>query len=91
MVLFMVGLGLGNEEDITVRGLSIVKRSAAVYLEAYTAILGVDRKALETFYGRPVLEADRERVEQDESADAIIVRSHVDLSWSPPQSWRGPQ
>ena len=41
MVFFLIGLGLGNERDITVKGLEIVKRCASVYLEAYTAILGV--------------------------------------------------
>ena len=38
----MVGLGLGDEKDITVKGLEAVKRSEKVFLEAYTSILGVD-------------------------------------------------
>lgn len=55
-------------EDITVRGLKIVKRCAKVYLESYTSILshgyGVDIHQLENFYGREVIEADRTFVEQ---------------------------
>ena len=41
-VLYVIGLGLGDEKDITVRGLEAVKRSEKVFLEAYTSILGVD-------------------------------------------------
>jgi diphthine synthase len=39
-------IGLGNERDITVKGLKIVKTCEAVYLEAYTAILAVNKEAL---------------------------------------------
>ena len=46
MVFYLVGLGLGNERDITVKGLEIVRRCAAVYLEAYTAILAVPAERL---------------------------------------------
>lgn len=39
MVLFLIGLGLGDEKDITVRGLEIVKSCSKLFLEAYTSIL----------------------------------------------------
>jgi diphthine synthase len=35
----MIGLGLSDEKDITIKGLEAVKRSKAVFLEHYTAIL----------------------------------------------------
>lgn len=63
MVLYMIGLGLSDERDITVKGLEAVKRSKKVYLERYTAILMCETKKLEDFYGREVIEADREFVE----------------------------
>lgn len=69
-MFYLIGLGLGNEQDITVRGLEIVKKCSRVYLEAYTAILGVDRAALETFYGKTILEADRTTVES--RADQLL-------------------
>jgi diphthamide biosynthesis methyltransferase len=34
MVLHMVGLGLGDHKDVTVKGMEAVKSSAHVYLEA---------------------------------------------------------
>ena len=46
MVFFLIGLGLGNERDITVKGLDVVRKCSRVYLEAYTAILAVDKDAL---------------------------------------------
>lgn len=47
MVLFMIGLGLSDEKDITVKGLEAVKNSTKIYLEAYTAILMVNKEKLE--------------------------------------------
>lgn len=37
----MVGLGLGDEKDITVRGLEAVRKCDKVYLEAYTSLLAL--------------------------------------------------
>ena len=45
-MLYFIGLGLADEKDITVKGLEIVKRAERVYLEAYTAILLVDKEQL---------------------------------------------
>lgn len=45
-MLYLVGLGLADERDITVKGLEIVKRAERVYLEAYTSILLVDKEKL---------------------------------------------
>lgn len=69
-VLHLIGLGLGDEQDITLRGLSLLRQAGAVYLEAYTSILGVDHAALEKLYERPIIIADREFVE--EKADRIL-------------------
>ena len=45
-MLYLIGLGLADETDITVKGLDIVKRAERVYLEAYTSILLVDKEKL---------------------------------------------
>ncbi len=63
MVLYLIGLGLSDEKDITVKGLEKVKSSSHVYLEKYTAVLMIEKEKLENFYGRQVIEADREFVE----------------------------
>ncbi|RMZ82613.1 hypothetical protein DV738_g1691, partial [Chaetothyriales sp. CBS 135597] len=77
-MLYLVGLGLADEKDISVKGLEIVKSADRVYLEAYTSILLVDEKKLENFYGRPIILADRDMVEQKsdeilENADKLKV------------------
>mmetsp|Transcript_24902 Transcript_24902/g.23908 ORF Transcript_24902/g.23908 Transcript_24902/m.23908 type:complete len:321 (-) Transcript_24902:90-1052(-) len=61
--LYVIGLGLGDEKDVTVRGLEAIRSSDLVFLEAYTSILSVDVKKLEEFYGREIIVADRNFVE----------------------------
>jgi len=69
-MLYFIGLGLGDAKDITVRGLEIVKKCDKVFLEHYTSILTVGKEELEKFYGREILLADRDLVEQ--GADNIL-------------------
>ncbi|KAK5168809.1 diphthine synthase [Saxophila tyrrhenica] len=69
-MLYIIGLGLADEKDISVKGLDIVRKAERVYLEAYTAILLVDKEQLEAYYGRPVILADREMVESQ--SDEIL-------------------
>lgn len=45
-MLYLVGLGLSDETDITVKGLEVVRKASRVYLEAYTSILLVDQSVL---------------------------------------------
>ena len=45
-MLYLIGLGLSDEKDVTVRGLEAIKGSSRVYLEAYTSILGVGKERL---------------------------------------------
>uniref|UniRef100_A0A8C6KXH9 diphthine methyl ester synthase n=2 Tax=Nothobranchius furzeri TaxID=105023 RepID=A0A8C6KXH9_NOTFU len=74
-MLYLVGLGLGDATDITVKGLQAVKRCSRVYLEAYTSILTVGKEALEEFYGKQLILADRDLVEQ--GADEILKDADV--------------
>lgn len=45
-MLYLIGLGLSDEKDVTVRGLEAIKGSDRIYLEAYTSILGVGKERL---------------------------------------------
>lgn len=45
-MLYLIGLGLSDETDITVKGLEIVRKASRVYLESYTAILLVEKSIL---------------------------------------------
>ena len=65
MVLYLIGLGLCNEKDITIRGLEYIKQSDYIYMEYYTSILGIDSSKLEEYYGKKIILADREMIEID--------------------------
>lgn len=53
-MLYLVGLGLSDETDITVKGLEVVKKASRVYLEAYTSILLVNQTVLVSSHRPPV-------------------------------------
>lgn len=80
MALFMIGIGLFDEKDITLRGLDAIKSSDKVYLENYTSILSIQKERLEELYGKEVILADRNFVEQgvDEMLD---IAKHKNISF----------
>ncbi|XP_050725345.1 uncharacterized protein LOC127003032 [Eriocheir sinensis] len=71
MVFYLIGLGLGDPRDVTVRGLEVIRGCERIYLEAYTSILSGGKEGLEKFYERKVILADREQVEQ--ASDELFV------------------
>ena len=95
MALYIIGLGLGNEKDITVKGLELIKQSNVVYLESYTSLLQCSHLNLEKMYGKKVQKAMRMDVEEDKNkileqaktkkvsllviGDPMSATTHVDL------------
>lgn len=69
-MFYLIGLGLFDEKDVTVRGMEVIKNCSRVYLESYTSILMVGKERLEAFYGREIILADRDMVET--ASDAIL-------------------
>jgi len=69
----MIGIGLSDEKDITVKGLEAVKSCEHIYLENYTNSLSVPVEKLEEFYGKKIILADRDLVEK--SSDEILGKS----------------
>lgn len=93
-MLYLIGIGLGNELDITVNGLEIVRRCSRIYLENYTSLLDTTIKKLEQLYGMEVILAEREFVEDGKEiiefakkkdvallviGDALSATTHVSL------------
>ena len=72
-MFYLIGLGLCDESDITLRGLNAIRGASRVYLEAYTSILMVPKERLESFYQKTLILADRETVESN--ADEILNAS----------------
>lgn len=64
VALHLIGLGLHDVRDISVKGLEQVRRCERVYAEFYTAILGgTSHKELSAFLGKDVTILDRHGVE----------------------------
>lgn len=66
MALYFIGLGLWDENDITLRGLNAIKSCEVVYFETYTSKLNCSIETLGQLYGKKVIKADRELVENGE-------------------------
>lgn len=71
MVLYLIGLGLGDEKDVTVKGLEAIRSCSRLYLEHYTSVLAASKERLEAFYEKSIILADRDMVETE--ADAILA------------------
>lgn len=63
-MLYLIGLGLGDAKDVTLKGLEIIKKVDKIYLENYTSILSCGQEELEKLYGRSIIVCDREMMEQ---------------------------
>jgi len=70
MTLYLIGIGLSDEKDITLKGLEAVKKCKKVFLESYTSKLQCTTEDLEKLYGKKLIIANREMVEQ--KSDMII-------------------
>jgi diphthine synthase len=95
MTLNIIGIGLNDEKDITVKGLEAVKNSDFIYLETYTSKLQCSFEKLEKLYGKKIILADRELVEKKAEeildkakdkqvsflviGDALSATTHTDL------------
>lgn len=69
MALYLIGLGLGNEKDITVKGLDVVRKAKFVYLESYTSKLNCSVEELEKFYFTNT-EKSNEKKENENTKDS---------------------
>lgn len=63
-MLYIIGTGLNDEKDITVKGLEAIRKSQVVYLENYTSLIDTKVEDLEKFYEKKIQVVDREFVEQ---------------------------
>ena len=70
-MLYIVGIGLNNQNSITKAGLEAVKKCDYIYLESYTSKLQCDIKELEKLYNKEIIKADRDLVEK-QAEDTIL-------------------
>ncbi len=94
MTLHLIGLGLNDEKDISLRGLEAVRKCELVYLENYTGFMMAPVANFEELFGRKVIVAERSFVEQrdeivDNAAskevallvmgDPLFATTHIDI------------
>jgi len=75
MALYIIGIGLNDEKDISVKGLEAVKKCDHIYLENYTSALSCPIETLEKFYGKKITLAPRELVEKQ--SDEILDKAQI--------------
>ena len=94
-MLYLVGLGVWNEKDISLRGIEICKKSDSVYCELYTAYWGGDLRKLEKIIGKRIKKLERKDVEEESEklleesksenvallvpGDPLIATTHIHL------------
>ena len=94
-MLHLIGIGLGNELDITLKGLETIRKCSDIYLEGYTSKINATKSQLEQLYGREIMIVDRSYVENLSSdiikraktkevaflviGDALSATTHTDL------------
>lgn len=71
--LVLVGLGLHDEKDISVRGLEEARSADYVFAELYTSLMdGLDLKKLEGLLGKSIVPVSR-RLLEEENAEQILA------------------
>jgi diphthine synthase len=92
--LLFIGLGLWDEDDITLKGLKEAKTCDHIFAEFYTSIVGVPTENLEKGLGKKITVLGREEIEGGEriidvaktckvclliGGDPMAATTHVDL------------
>ena len=62
-MLYLIGLGLNDEEDLTLKALNILKQCDKIYAEFYTNVWQGSMENLEKLIGKPLNIIEREKVE----------------------------
>lgn len=93
-MLYLIGLGLGDEKDLTINARETIKKCDVVYLENYTSYLNINLKKLEKLAGKTIIVSDRNFVEVESQilenaknnnvaflvkGDVFSATTHVDL------------
>lgn len=68
-MLYLIGIGISGEKDLSVRGLEAAKQCGEVYAELYTSRIDTDAEKLSELIGKEVTLLDRKAVEE---SDALL-------------------
>jgi diphthine synthase len=63
MTLYIIGIGLNDKKDITLKGLQVIKKCKKLYLDVYTSKINCSVKSLERLYKKKIVLANRDILE----------------------------
>jgi diphthine synthase len=63
-MLYLIGLGLHDEQDLTLRGLEAIRKSDEIYLEGYTSKYNGSLQELERLAGKKITTLTRKELEE---------------------------
>ncbi len=66
-MLYLIGLGIGSEKDISLKGLEACEKAKEVYAELYTASWPGDFRKLEKMIGKKITIIQRKNMEEEVS------------------------
>jgi diphthine synthase len=78
-MLYLIGLGLFDEKDISLNGLESIKKSDKVYLENYTSKLACSLADLSKLYGKELVPVERAFVENGSQILKEAQKGNVSL------------
>ncbi len=78
MTLYLIGLGLHDERDITLRGLDTARSCDKVYLESYTSVYEGTIQSLSALIGKEVISLGRADIEETPE-ETVLVAGDVAL------------
>ena len=79
-MLYLIGIGLADGNDISLKALEIIKRCNFVYLESYTSKLQCNIQSLESLYNKRIIVADRNLVE-NKTKDILEKAKNKDVAF----------
>ena len=80
-MFYLIGIGLGDEKDITVKGLEAVKKCDKIFLESYTSkLVNFDIERMKEFYRKEVILADRDMVEKKCESEMLNLAKDRNVS-----------
>jgi len=94
-MLYIIGLGIYEERDMSLKALAALKKCKKIYAEFYTSPIKVDLKELEKLAGKKVEVLERKQVEEESKiidsaakqdtafiagGDALSATTHIDLA-----------
>lgn len=76
-MLYLIGIGIHDEKDISLKGIEAARKCSKVFAEFYTSPIPVDIPALEKIIGRKITVINRKHVEEENTVLSAAKKQDV--------------